>query len=97
MRQVYHVPSPPLVRGTPGSATYFRRPFVGREQDGSETVYTTLEEARRGERERVEGSPLPEWAQRRLAEKNVAHMRRYQGLLPGTDAARFCAAIEEKV
>ena len=99
LRQVYTAPAPPLVRGVSVRATPFRRPFVGREPDGSETAYATLEAAQHGERERAEGAfggSLPPWAQRRLADHNVKHMRRYGGLIEGTQAADYCAAIEER-
>lgn len=98
LRQVYTVP-PFIVRGTAVRPTPFRRPFVGREADGSETAYATLEAAQRGERERAEGAfggSLPTWAQQRLADHNVRHMRRYAGLVEGTEAAAFCGAIEER-
>mgnify|MGYP001614250923 FL=1 len=99
LRQVYTAPAPPLVRGAPVRATPFRRSFVGREPDGRETSYATLEAAQRGERERAEGAfggTLPSWAQQRLADHNVKHIRKTGGLVEGTEAAAYCAAIEER-
>ena len=99
LRQVYSVPAPALIRGTSTVPTRFRRPFVGREQGGGETAYATLEEATHGERERAEGAfggTLPSWAQQRLADHNVKHIRKTGGLVEGTEAAAYCAAIEAR-
>lgn len=97
LRQVY-APSSFLVRGSAGERR-FRREFVGRERDGSETVYRTLEQAERGERERAEGAlggGLPSDVKERLVRKNLARIRSDNGLLPGTRAAQVCEAIEEQ-
>lgn len=65
----------------------FRRPEVVREKDGRETVYTSLEQMRRAELERV--------SHPKIAEDNVR--RAAKRLLPHTDAARYQSAIEERV
>lgn len=75
----------------------FRRRFVGYNQDGSETVYESLAQAERGERERLEGQTrLTAAEQQRVAAANVRHLRRSEGLLPGTKAALEAQAIEER-
>lgn len=72
-----------------------RREFVGREPDGRETVYRSLGDAHRGELDKAsEQSWLPAWAQVKLARQNVTALRKYGGLLPGTQAAQVASAIE---
>lgn len=72
-----------------------RREFVGRERDGSETVYRSLGEAWRGELERAqEQTWLPPRLQARLAQENVRHLAR-MGYVPGTRSSDHAAAIEE--
>jgi hypothetical protein len=65
----------------------FRKPEIVRERDGRETVYTSLEQMKRGELERA---PHP-----KIALDNVKRAARR--LLPHTDAAKFQTAIEERV
>lgn len=65
----------------------FRRPEIVRERDGRETVYTSLEQMRRGELERA---PHP-----KIAADNVK--RAAKRLLPHTNAAKFQEAIEARV
>jgi len=65
-----------------------RREHVIRERDGSETVYVSKEQMRRKELERTNGNEA-------LARKNLQTLSQ-SGLIPGTDRAKYAAAVEEK-
>ncbi len=63
-----------------------RKNFVAQNRDGSETVYTTMEQARQVERDRVGD------------DKKAAYNLRFLtkgGYVPGTPAARFADACDQ--
>ena len=91
------VPQSPafLVRGsrTVDGERRFVRPRVVQNRDGSETVYTSLQEARTGEYERAAGVTPSGLARTLLARRNARDLA--SGMLPGRDTTAYRLACEE--
>lgn len=73
----------------------FTRPFVGRERNGGETVYTSEAQMLKSEFERAQGNTtLSKRGRLKFAKKQVETARKQHGLRPGTLAAQHAQAIE---
>lgn len=74
------------VTGSRLKETPLRREFVVNNRDGSDTVYRTVEQAKRGELDRT--------GNRRTVEYNLRAMRSF-GYLPQTEQSRQAEAIDQ--
>jgi putative FmdB family regulatory protein len=94
-RRVIHAPQT-IVRGgrLVDEERRFVRPRVVQNRDGSETAYTSLQEARRGEYERAAGVTSSRLARTLLARKNARVLA--SGMLPGRDSTNYRLACEER-